>query len=91
MSKLKTLHSVKTQKLCKWLISERKAKGLSIRGLAELLGWPPSILGKIETGDRRLDVIEYIEICEALDVDPAKGLECIATNKATPYKGVRLT
>jgi transcriptional regulator with XRE-family HTH domain len=81
MSKLKTLHSVKTQNLCKWLISQRKAKGLSIRGLAELLGWPSSILGKIETGDRRLDVIEYIEICEALDVDPSEGLAFLTSNK----------
>jgi transcriptional regulator with XRE-family HTH domain len=81
MSKLKTLHSVKTQNLCKWLTSKRKAKGLSIRGLAELLGWPSSILGKIETGDRRLDVIEYIEICEALDVDPSEGLAFLTSNK----------
>jgi transcriptional regulator with XRE-family HTH domain len=86
MSKLKTLHSVKTQKLCKWLISERKAKGLSIRGLAELLGWPSSILGKIETGDRRLDVIEYLDICEALEVNPDKGLKFVISNIKKAHK-----
>ena len=80
MGKLKTLHSVKTQNLCKWLISQRKAKGLSIRGLAELLDWPSSILGKIETGDRRLDVVEYLDICEALEVSPNDGLKFVISN-----------
>ena len=74
MSKIKTLHSARTQSLCKWLIDQRKAAGLSIRGAAEKLEWPPSILGKIETGDRRLDVVEYLEICETLGLDPAEGL-----------------
>ena len=86
MSKLKTLHSVKTQNLCKWLISQRKAKDLSIRGLAELLGWPPSILGKIETGDRRLDVIEYLDICEALKISPNKGLKFIISDTTIRHK-----
>ena len=86
MSKIKTLHSEKTQALCKWLISQRKGVGLSIRGLAEKLDWPSSILGKIETGDRRLDVVEYMEICEALGVSSAKGLEFIALDKTKSHK-----
>jgi transcriptional regulator with XRE-family HTH domain len=86
MSKLKTLHSVKTQNLCKWLTSKRKAKGLSIRGLAELLGWPSSILGKIETGDRRLDVVEYLDICEALEVNPDEGLKFVVSNTTKHHK-----
>ena len=33
---------------------------------------PPSYLSKIESGTRRLDVIELIQIAEAMGVDPAE-------------------
>lgn len=81
MSKIKTLHSVQTQRLCNWLVNQRKSVGLTIRGLAGKLDWPPSILGKIETGDRRLDVVEYLEICEVLGVEPGDGLEFVTSDK----------
>lgn len=29
-----------------------------------------SVIGKIETGDRCLDVFEFIEYCHALELDP---------------------
>jgi len=28
------------------------------------------LIGKIETGDRRLDILEVMLYCEALDLDP---------------------
>ena len=40
--------------------------------LAAKLGMPASYLSKIENGTRRLDVIELIQIAEAMDVDPAR-------------------
>lgn len=77
MNKSKTLYSEQAQLLSQWLIKKRKEKNLSIRKLALLLNWPSSILGKIETGDRRLDVIEFLEICDALDINPKEGIDFI--------------
>jgi transcriptional regulator with XRE-family HTH domain len=77
MNKLKSINSTESGRLREWLINQRKAQGLSIRGLAERLGWSSSIVGKIETGDRRLDVIEYMEVCKALEASPHEGLEFI--------------
>ncbi|MDU8925224.1 helix-turn-helix transcriptional regulator [Pasteurellaceae bacterium LIM206] len=51
-------------------ISQRKALGLSQRALAERLGVIYSLIGKIETGDRRLDIIEFTRYCTALELDP---------------------
>lgn len=31
---------------------------------------PQSFVAKYEGGERRLDVVEFIEVCEALGVDP---------------------
>lgn len=53
------------------LIGTRKQKGLTQRELAARLGRPHTWVGKIETGERRLDVGEFVEVAKALGVDPA--------------------
>ncbi len=54
------------------LVKTRERAGLKQSDVAAKLGLPPSYLSKIETGTRRLDVIELLQIAEALDVDPAE-------------------
>ena len=56
------------------LIQARKDLGLSQRDLAEKLGVTHSIIGKIETGDRRLDVVEFHEYTKALGLVPSETL-----------------
>ncbi|MCF6208167.1 MAG: helix-turn-helix domain-containing protein [Ghiorsea sp.] len=53
-----------------WLIEARKAAGLTQRQLAERLQIVHSLVGKVEKGERRLDVIEFKTYCEVLDVSP---------------------
>ncbi len=40
--------------------------------LAKKLGRPQSFVSKFERGERRLDVIEFLEVAKALGVDPAR-------------------
>lgn len=60
----------------KWLIGElkrvREDSGVTQSRLAMKLGRPQSFIAKIENLDRRLDVIEFIELCNALNTDPGK-------------------
>jgi len=51
----------------------RISAGLSQRELARRLGKPPSFVNKIELLERRLDILEFIAIANALDV-PAEAL-----------------
>ncbi len=60
--------------LAELLMTERAAAGLTQRDLAERLGRLHSFIGKIETGTRHINVIEFIELARALDVEPTKLL-----------------
>lgn len=48
------------------LLQARKEVGLRQVQLAEILGHPQSFVSKYETGERRLELVEIHEICEAL-------------------------
>jgi transcriptional regulator with XRE-family HTH domain len=52
------------------LVEARAAAGLSQRDLAKQLGRPHSFVANYELGERRLDVIEFIEIARALKKRP---------------------
>jgi transcriptional regulator with XRE-family HTH domain len=53
------------------LAGRRRAVGLTQAELAVRLGRPQSFVSKYETGERRLDVIEFLEVADALTLDPA--------------------
>ena len=53
------------------LAESRERSGLKQADVAAALGLPASYLSKIENGTRRLDVIEFIRIAEAIERDPA--------------------
>jgi len=54
------------------LARTRERAGVKQSELAAKLGVPASYLSKIENGRRRLDVIEFVRIAEAIGSDPAE-------------------
>lgn len=59
------------------LIETRRSKGLTQTELARRLGKHQSFVSKYESGERRLDVVEFLEVCHALSVRPAGLLNLI--------------
>lgn len=57
------------------LRKERKKAGLTQAMLAKKLRRPQSYVSKYERGDRRLDVIEFLEIARAMKFDPGEFLQ----------------
>jgi transcriptional regulator with XRE-family HTH domain len=64
----KSIFSEKQVKLQKLLKKSRVDAGLSQVELAKKLGRPQSFVSKYESGERRLDVVELREICQALKI-----------------------
>jgi transcriptional regulator with XRE-family HTH domain len=59
------------------LVEIREKAGVSQRELARRLDRAHSYVGRIETGDRRLDLPEFIEWCELLGADPVEVFQRI--------------
>ncbi len=53
------------------LLDTRRKRGLTQVEIATFLDKPQSFVSKYESGERRLDVIEFLEVCKALKVNPA--------------------
>ena len=60
-----------------YLIEARKRQNLTIRELAARIDEPFQFVGRVETAERRLNVYEYVQYCEALSLDPMEGLELL--------------
>lgn len=66
----KSLHTSEYEAFRKLLLTAREEAGLTQLEVATRLSKPQSFVAKYEGGERRLDVIEFMEICEALKIDP---------------------
>jgi transcriptional regulator with XRE-family HTH domain len=74
----KSIHSPQHQKLRDLLIAARKKAKLTQAEVAESLGRPQSFVAKYEGGERRLDVIEFMQVARAVGADPARLLRLLA-------------
>jgi hypothetical protein len=41
-----------------------------VANAGDVVGWEQNLIGRIETGQRRIDLVEWVGICRACKVDP---------------------
>jgi transcriptional regulator with XRE-family HTH domain len=70
----KTLHSADYARFLALLKAARKDANIVQQEFADRLGKPQSFVAKVERGERRLDVIEFIAIAKAIGRDPVRLL-----------------
>ncbi|MDR2685512.1 MAG: helix-turn-helix domain-containing protein [Rickettsiales bacterium] len=75
----KTIFDDRYKHLIKQVVSFRIAKGITQRQLAEILKVPRSYVSRFEVKDRRLDVVELIDVCKALGI-PQKEILALVKN-----------
>ncbi len=73
----KTLGSVRHRALVDLIVSKREAARLTQAQLAEKLDEYQSFVARLESGQRRIDVIEFLELAVQLQFDPIKALSAI--------------
>ena len=69
-----SINTKEMQALTNWLKQARQDQNFSMRALAERMDKPHSFIQKVEQGERRLDVVEYVWYCRKLGVNPQDGL-----------------
>lgn len=60
--------------LIAWLVEQRKSQDITMPELAKRLGLAShSYISKIESFERKIDIYEFMLICQALGVDGMEG------------------
>jgi ribosome-binding protein aMBF1 (putative translation factor) len=73
----KGIHDERYRRLIDRLVAARKAAAISQVVLATRLRKPQQFVSRYELGERRLDIIEYIDVARAVGVDAMAELEAI--------------
>jgi transcriptional regulator with XRE-family HTH domain len=73
----RTISTPRHRALRDLIIQKRKKLGLTQQAVADAVGRPQSYIASIETGQRRVDVVEFFELAEALRFDPIEALKII--------------
>jgi transcriptional regulator with XRE-family HTH domain len=63
-------HSPRQERLQTLLKAARLSARLTQEDVAAKLRCPQSFVSNYESGQRRLDVVELLEVCEAISLDP---------------------
>jgi transcriptional regulator with XRE-family HTH domain len=71
----KTLGSPRHEALRKFIIQKRKSAGLTQHQAAKALKRTQSFVATIETGQRRIDVVELLDLAEVYAFNPHAALK----------------
>ena len=71
---IKHINDSRYKALIDWLKNARNEKGLTVRELGQLLNEPHQFIVRVETCERKLNVFEYVQYCDALGLDTSVGL-----------------
>ncbi|KND18578.1 XRE family transcriptional regulator [Pannonibacter phragmitetus] len=77
----KTLGSERHKALISLLIEAREKAGLTQTELAEKIGEYQSFVARLESGQRRVDVVEFLELAEVLGFDASSAINEIRNQK----------
>jgi transcriptional regulator with XRE-family HTH domain len=78
----KAIHSARHKLLVELLVKRRREAGLTQAQVAQLLGQQQSFVARLESGERRIDVVELFELGQAIGFDPVDLVKELRTNDA---------
>ena len=73
----RTLGSARHEALRQFLVQKRRKAGLRQVDVAKRLGRYQSYVTNVETGQRRIDVVELVDLAEAIGFDAREALKVV--------------
>lgn len=65
----KSVHSPRHQMIASALTAQRRAKGMTQAQVAEAMGRHQPFVANIESGERRVDLVELLDIADIIELD----------------------
>jgi ribosome-binding protein aMBF1 (putative translation factor) len=78
---VETIRSKRHRALVEAIMTERKKAGIRQVQLAKRLRRSQTWVARIESGERRIDVIEFLALAEAIGFNPTKIIELLLREK----------
>ncbi|WP_299975527.1 helix-turn-helix transcriptional regulator [uncultured Pseudoteredinibacter sp.] len=76
----KAITSERYRQLCLLFKKRRLELGISMRAMGERINEPHSVIQKVESNQRKLDIFQFVQYCEALGLDPSETLKVLKGN-----------
>ena len=73
----RTISSARQKRLAELLVGFREAADLTQQDVAKALGRHQPFISAIEAGQRRVDVVELLDLAEAIGFDPNELLQTL--------------
>jgi len=70
----KGIHDDRYRRLIERLVAARKDAGMSQVALAAKLGKPQQFVSRYELGERRLDIVEFVDVARAVGIEPVQEI-----------------
>lgn len=85
---MKSIYSQTYRALLTRITQARKEAGITQADLAEQLGRPQSFISKIESGERRIDVVEFLQVAHLIGFDPCALIQDLRLTQAQKTKKI---
>jgi transcriptional regulator with XRE-family HTH domain len=74
---MKSIYTDEYKFFLNWLTKKRNESRLTQQELSKKLGKPQSYVSKYENGERRLDIVEFLQITLAINADPFEVIQLL--------------
>lgn len=71
------IHDPRYQQIAALLAELRRQRGLLQQDVADRLGRPQAFVSKVESGARRVDIVELLDFLRVLEADPHAFIDAI--------------
>lgn len=77
----RTINSARHRALATYLAEQRQKAKLTQADVAKKLRRYQSFVATVESGQRRIDVVEFLDFAEAIGFDPGNAIKMLSSQK----------